>query len=124
MHDLTSLALCARARTPLVIGVIQNRGGRIFELLPLAKAVDRDVLDHIVLPHETDFSAVAPLYGVAFERARTRDEAIAALKSARARAGCTVVELVVPPHDAAELQAQALARVDAAVGRALREPGG
>src|SRR5262249_20432620 len=36
LHDLTGLAIGRRAKAPLVVVVVQNGGGRIFDHLPIA----------------------------------------------------------------------------------------
>ncbi len=37
-HDVGSLALCARVRSPLLVVVLDNGGGRIFDQLPIGRA--------------------------------------------------------------------------------------
>jgi 2-succinyl-5-enolpyruvyl-6-hydroxy-3-cyclohexene-1-carboxylate synthase len=100
LHDASSLALAREAAGPLVVVVLQNWGGRIFELLPVA-SVDDEAMRHAVTPHAFDLSHAAALYGVAFARARSEGELAAALEAAYARPGCSVVEAIVPEHGAA-----------------------
>jgi 2-succinyl-5-enolpyruvyl-6-hydroxy-3-cyclohexene-1-carboxylate synthase len=106
LHDVGGLAAARAARTPLVVVVVNNQGGRIFELLPVARA-DVDVT-LFTTPHALDLAHGAALYGLPHRRATSAAELDAALAEAHARDGATVVEAVVPP-DGAAAQARALA---------------
>jgi 2-succinyl-5-enolpyruvyl-6-hydroxy-3-cyclohexene-1-carboxylate synthase len=112
VHDLTSLALARRVQTPLVIVVVNNRGGRIFELLPMSKVVGPEAMAHLITPHDTDFAAAANAFHIRFERATTRTQLRTALGSASAHRGCTLIEAVVPDHDARDAMITTLAKVD------------
>lgn len=118
LHDLNGLALAAQTgQGPLVVVVVNNRGGRIFETLPLATAgVGPEVMDHVLTPHAAAFEHAAALFGHRFALVASVDELGRALEQAYASAGCTVIEADVPDHGAAELQAALFAGVDAAVG--------
>jgi 2-succinyl-5-enolpyruvyl-6-hydroxy-3-cyclohexene-1-carboxylate synthase len=110
VHDLTSLALARGSAVPLLIVVLQNAGGRIFEQLPIASApsVEPEILDLTVTPHALELSHAGPLFGVTWQRARTLPELHTALRRGYENPGCTVVEAVVAPHGARE-QSQRLA---------------
>jgi 2-succinyl-5-enolpyruvyl-6-hydroxy-3-cyclohexene-1-carboxylate synthase len=114
LHDATSLALCRSAETSLVIAVIQNRGGRIFELLPMAKVADADIMKHMVTPENIDLSGFATAYGVPFERVEREVDVVEAMQRAHARSGCTLIELIVPDHDAADCYRRVMTRLDTA----------
>jgi 2-succinyl-5-enolpyruvyl-6-hydroxy-3-cyclohexene-1-carboxylate synthase len=113
LHDVGGLALCAQARGPLAIVVVNNDGGRIFEQLPVARAADAPTMRHFTTPHGLDFSHAARLYRHAYALARTRAELAAALDAALAARGCTLIEAVVPPDGAAAEQARVLAALPA-----------
>jgi 2-succinyl-5-enolpyruvyl-6-hydroxy-3-cyclohexene-1-carboxylate synthase len=103
---------------PLVIVVINNDGGRIFEQLPLARSGHTAALPHFTTPHGLDLSCAAELYGLRFLRAGNRDDLATALHEAHNRPGATIVEAVVPPHAAAQqLSRLSLALESALVGR-------
>src|SRR5690606_6897867 len=84
LHDLGSLQLLASLDVPLCVCVLDNRGGRIFEDLPVAKAaVD---LKPWTTPHEHDLAAVARAFGLTTWSVSTRgelDEALVALPRTR-----------------------------------------
>jgi len=98
LHDVGGLAAARQATRPLVVVVLNNDGGRIFESLPigarpdLAEALER----HLVMPHGSDLSHAPALFGIPFARVRVKDELRGALATAFSRAGSTVIEAVVP----------------------------
>lgn len=100
-HDVGSLAVAARVTTPLVLVVLDNGGGRIFEQLPIARAgIDMELF---TTPVALDLEAAARAFGVGYAEATDRPGLGRALDHALAHPGCTIVHVVVPPHGAAEL---------------------
>jgi 2-succinyl-5-enolpyruvyl-6-hydroxy-3-cyclohexene-1-carboxylate synthase len=126
LHDLTGLAAARFAERPFVVVVAQNRGGRIFEQLPLATdpAGRGAVLDHWTTPHDHDLAGAAALYHLPFERATTPGELEEALRRGLERPGATVIEAVVPPHGAAEESRRVRQRVESAVAEVAARSGG
>lgn len=111
LHDIGSLWAAAPARThgaafehPVVIVVLNNGGGRIFEELPVARR-EADHLRFWTTPHGIELEPAARLYGVGYARASTRDELGAALSAAYARNSVSLIEVVVAPDDARSTQA-------------------
>lgn len=100
-HDLGGLATAAAVRAPLVIVVLNNRGGRLFELLPLVDGAvsDAEVEKLFVAPQGLDVIQAARAFGVGGERAVTAGEVEAAVRGALARGGCTVIEAVITAGD-------------------------
>jgi 2-succinyl-5-enolpyruvyl-6-hydroxy-3-cyclohexene-1-carboxylate synthase len=105
LHDLGGLALAARA--PLTVVAVHNGGGRIFEQLP---ALPAEALAHFTTPHGLGFAHAAALFGLRYARVESRGELARALA-----AGGALVEAVVPPHGAAELQGAAVRQIAAAL---------
>ncbi|MBX3269175.1 MAG: 2-succinyl-5-enolpyruvyl-6-hydroxy-3-cyclohexene-1-carboxylic-acid synthase [Sandaracinaceae bacterium] len=100
-HDVGSLALAAHAPGPLVLVVLDNGGGRIFEELPVARAgVDMTLF---TTPTALDLAAAARTFGLAYAEAAGTRALEGALDEALARRGATLVRVVVPPHGAAAL---------------------
>jgi 2-succinyl-5-enolpyruvyl-6-hydroxy-3-cyclohexene-1-carboxylate synthase len=104
LHDLTSLQLARSSKISLVIVVIQNHGGRIFEQLPLAavRDLEPDVMRLTTTPQAIDLSFAAKLFDVRWERTTRADELSAALERAHKAPGCTLIEAVVGEHSSAE----------------------
>ena len=105
MHDVASLAICARAEAPLVLIVIDNRGGRIFELLPIASSgygsSDQLFARHWLTAPEHDIQGLCDAFGAGYAHAVSPDQVSAAVTKAARTAGCTVVHAVVDPSSAA-----------------------
>jgi 2-succinyl-5-enolpyruvyl-6-hydroxy-3-cyclohexene-1-carboxylate synthase len=119
LHDINGLPLASKATSPLVVVVVNNGGGRIFEQLPIARQGKEQWLPYFTTPHEASMASAASIYGCPFETVSSVSELRFALQSAHARDGCTVVEAVVPAHGSAE-QNSALR---SAVEHALRREG-
>jgi len=117
LHDLNGLQLASRVTGPMVIVVINNGGGRIFEHLPIARDGKESWLPYFTTPHHADLASAAATYGCRFRRADTIPDFKRALGAAYVQDGCTVVEAVVPPRSALEQGRELVARVE----RALRD---
>ena len=100
-HDVGSLAVAARVRSPLSIVVLDNGGGRIFEQLPIAQTpVDMTLF---TTPSAIDMGNAARAFGIAFESVEHVAGLDAALVGALERPAATLIQVRVPPHGAAEL---------------------
>ncbi len=117
LHDLSGLHAARHVGVPVVIVVVQNRGGRIFEQLPLASnpVAEGSVLDHWTTPHELDFTHAAALFGFAYHRVEDPGQLEEALAAGFEHPGVSVVEAIVPPHGASEENRRVWARIDAAL---------
>jgi len=117
LHDLTSLCLAKLAAASVVIVVMQNNGGRIFEQLPLASAADiePEIIRHTTTPHAINSEHAARLFDVGFVRVEDTRALTDALAHAYSRQTCTVIEAVVAPHGAAPQLRAILAATDASL---------
>jgi 2-succinyl-5-enolpyruvyl-6-hydroxy-3-cyclohexene-1-carboxylate synthase len=102
LHDVGGLAAAKTINTPLAIVVIHNDGGRIFEQLPIG---EHRASERFTTPHGTNFQHAAALFGVPFVSTSTR-ELRAHLETAQGRAGPTLIEARVEPHDARDAYAR------------------
>lgn len=119
LHDINGLQLASEVIGPLVIVVVNNGGGRIFEQLPIAKSGDEAWLSYFTTPHDADLAGAASLYGCQFRSVSTVTGLREALELAYAGEGCSIIEAVVPPQSALNQGRDLLARVE----RALRREG-
>jgi 2-succinyl-5-enolpyruvyl-6-hydroxy-3-cyclohexene-1-carboxylate synthase len=91
-HDMNGLLAAKRFGLKATIVLINNDGGGIFSFLP-----QHDDAQHFEAlwgtPHGLDFSHVAGLYGIGFQRVTTRDEYKAALKASFEADGVQVIEI-------------------------------
>ena len=65
LHDLNSLALFTDIKTPVVLVVINNDGGAIFDLLPVSKAHKRQLYQ---MPHGYQFEYAAKQFGLKYRQ--------------------------------------------------------
>ena len=116
LHDLGGLLAARAVDSPLAIVVVQNDGGRIFDALPLGRVPGLEAARerHFVMPPRVDLAACVHGFGVEFAKADTSPGLAAELARAHARAGCTVIEAIVPP-DAAGRERAALDRAATAL---------
>lgn len=105
-HDLTSLAIAARAERPLPIVVVNNGGGRIFDLLPIADSAESAEMFErcFATPPRVDLCRAASALGAASARVETRSALAAALAAAWARPGATLIEAVSPARQGASIR--------------------
>jgi 2-succinyl-5-enolpyruvyl-6-hydroxy-3-cyclohexene-1-carboxylate synthase len=98
-HDLGGLAAARTVATPLAIVVVDNRGGRIFEQLPVAALADLGAaLDTFWLtPPALDFASAATTFGVRYARVEAVAALRAALSEALAKPGCSLIHALVEP---------------------------
>jgi 2-succinyl-5-enolpyruvyl-6-hydroxy-3-cyclohexene-1-carboxylate synthase len=117
LHDLTGLALAGRAGVPVVVVVVNNDGGRIFEQLPLASitGLPPAVMEHVTTPHDARLEHAALLFGHRYGAAMSPTDLAELLDNAYAAPGCTVVEAKVSAHGAAEQHRRVFAGIAAAV---------
>ncbi len=112
LHDLSGLLLAVRERIPLTLVVVDDDGGGIFSMLPVAtqgEAVAFDELFHT--PHGVDLGRVAGLFGLDGHRATDRASLEAALTASLAHDGVSIVHV---PGDARENVARFRATLAAA----------
>jgi 2-succinyl-5-enolpyruvyl-6-hydroxy-3-cyclohexene-1-carboxylate synthase len=149
LHDLTGLAQARKACGPLVIVVVQNGGGRIFEQLPIASSplpspvegafaasIPAALGDHgrgmadanaagifercFVTPEPVDFERVSVAFGVAYARAETQGALDRALAEAWARPSASLVEAVAPTGQGARRIAEIWSGARAALTEGAR----
>jgi len=118
LHDIGSLWAAQPERTlndafthPVVIVVLNNGGGRIFEQLPIARQAGVD-MRWWTTPHRLELGALAVAYGVPIVQAHDRAELLAALGAAYASTAVSLIEVILDPasvlasarHVSAELE--------------------
>lgn len=91
LHDTNGFLLRPRLRGSLTVVLIDNRGGGIFEHLPVAK-FDPPFEEFFATPQEVDFATLCAAYGVEHEAVHDW-ERFASLVSTLPPAGMRVLEL-------------------------------
>ncbi|MFQ3617403.1 MAG: 2-succinyl-5-enolpyruvyl-6-hydroxy-3-cyclohexene-1-carboxylic-acid synthase [Cyanobacteriota bacterium] len=79
LHDTNGFLLCPRLRGHLTIVLINNRGGGIFENLPIAQ-FEPPFEEFFATPQPVEFAALCATYGIAHERIHTWEQLAQALK--------------------------------------------
>jgi 2-succinyl-5-enolpyruvyl-6-hydroxy-3-cyclohexene-1-carboxylate synthase len=102
-HDLGALAASCHVKTPLVIAVIDNGGGRIFDQLPVQKlyGTDARAAELWLTPPGGQLSQAATLFGLDYAAPSTGDEITSVIAAQLAKPRVSLVHLRVEPHSAA-----------------------
>ena len=125
LHDLASLSQLGECRHGLVIVVVNNRGGGIFSLLPLAQ-VDEPGFDtlferYFTTPHEIGFEAIAAGFALRYGRPETSahlERHLAVAVGRAARGSSTLLEVATDRGVNAAIHRELSLRVErAALGR-------
>lgn len=118
LHDLSGLTAAARIGLHLTVVCVDNGGGGIFSLLPVADRIDPDDFDTLFrTPPGADFEGLDGFAGIRVRRAASAESLAAAVGEASADRAPGVDLIVVPVDDAADV-AQRRALTAAAVGAA------
>jgi 2-succinyl-5-enolpyruvyl-6-hydroxy-3-cyclohexene-1-carboxylate synthase len=115
-HDLGGLAAARSLKSPFVVMIVDNDGGRIFEQLPAARLFG-EAEEHAELwltPPGLDFRHAGPLFGMPFSAPASLPELEAALRHGLATPGPSLVHARVPPHGARDLFRAIAAELDTA----------
>jgi 2-succinyl-5-enolpyruvyl-6-hydroxy-3-cyclohexene-1-carboxylate synthase len=110
LHDIGSLASARLATAPLVIAVVDNAGGRIFDQLPAQKLYgsDPEAAKLWLTPPERELSHAAALFGLKYEAPKTVEAVRAATASALTRAEPSLLHLRVGADSARTMRARVL----------------
>jgi 2-succinyl-5-enolpyruvyl-6-hydroxy-3-cyclohexene-1-carboxylate synthase len=116
LHDTNGWLLSPDAEPlDITLVVIDDDGGAIFSLLPPA---DFPALTRLfTTPHGRDLAHLAALHDLAYERVEDTAALEAALTSASARSGATLVHAIVDAESAVALRARLAEAARLAVGR-------
>jgi 2-succinyl-5-enolpyruvyl-6-hydroxy-3-cyclohexene-1-carboxylate synthase len=114
-HDLGGLAAARLVKSPLVVLVVDNGGGRIFDQLPVAKlyAGRPERAELWLTPPHLELEHAGPLFGIPYAAPASLDELRAALRRGFEHAGATLVHVRVAPQSAQS----ALQRIKAELDR-------
>lgn len=117
-HDLSSLAMSHDAPAPVVLCVLDNEGGRIFERLPVAAhpaLVDRLRVEWLT-PPGIDFVAVARALGLRASAVQSTAALASAIDTALQSPGVTLIHALVDPSQDAIARDRLHASQRAALG--------
>ncbi|SHJ75062.1 2-succinyl-5-enolpyruvyl-6-hydroxy-3-cyclohexene-1-carboxylate synthase [Desulfatibacillum alkenivorans DSM 16219] len=97
LHDLNSLAMVSQSQASVILIIVNNRGGRIFERLPIRDFPE--IADPMMTtPHGFDFSRAAAMFSLPYAKAETPDKLKKAYKEALSEGGSRVIEVMLDPE--------------------------
>jgi 2-succinyl-5-enolpyruvyl-6-hydroxy-3-cyclohexene-1-carboxylate synthase len=97
LHDLNSLLLAKASAAPVVIVVVNNQGGRIFDRLPVARHPEI-ATPWVTTPHAMHFADVARQFGLPYGLATTPGELTAGYEAALAGNQSRLLEVALAPE--------------------------
>ena len=103
LHDLNGLALARQLETPLVIVVLNNDGGGIFEMLPIRESAPEQFETFFGTPHGMNFMHAAAQFGIPYAQPENLADFAEAYQTARLRPGPTLIEVRTDRRQTAEL---------------------
>ncbi len=126
LHDLHGLYVAGQSKAPLVIAVIANGGGKIFDQIAIGLRPDlAPAMPHFNTPVEPDFTSLARFCRGHHLRVDRVGDVATAVHASLERPGLTLLELRVGPATAAQFSHALATVVDTALtsSDALREGG-
>ncbi len=97
LHDLNSLMLVSESKVPVVILVINNRGGRIFERLPVA-GFEGIPMEWVTMPHQYNFQMAAGLFNIPYREVGTPGDLKVAYHEALGGNCSALIEIRLSPE--------------------------
>jgi len=107
LHDLNSLALLRD--TPVVVVVLNNDGGGIFNFLPVS-AQKAFFEPYFGTPQGVGFEAAAGMFGLGYAQPRTADEFLTAYRAACSSGESSIIEVRTDRESNVELHRELLGR--------------
>ncbi len=98
LHDLNSLLLLKQSTVPVVLVVVNNSGGRIFERLPIS---DYPEILHpfMTTPHDMNFKHLAAQFDLPYSKITRPQELTRAYRKALKDKKSALLEVIVSPAD-------------------------
>ncbi|MDH4034729.1 MAG: 2-succinyl-5-enolpyruvyl-6-hydroxy-3-cyclohexene-1-carboxylic-acid synthase, partial [candidate division Zixibacteria bacterium] len=107
LHDLNSLAIVGKLKHPLTIVLINNDGGGIFSMLPIAHK--REVFEpYFAAPHGLNFAASAEQFGLSYRAPAKSEEFVQCYRDAINSTPSTLIEVKTDRNKTRELYTRIL----------------
>ena len=101
VHDINSLHLMRLVRHPMVVVLLNNDGGGIFNMLPMGEAANRRT-DYFVLPHGLNAKHAAVLFKCDYHAPSTPEAFKTVLEQALLEPSGTIIEVFTPAGQGAD----------------------
>ena len=92
LHDMNSLHQLKNNKFPLIIILLNNRGGGIFRFLPISQ-FDGLFEDYFLTPHDYNFKNAALQFGIPYTVVESREDLIKAFNDAQENNKTTLIEV-------------------------------
>ncbi len=93
IHDINALSSLSKVDLPLIIVLINNKGGGIFNFLPIAK--DKELCkDFFIMPHNYNFCGVCKTFEIDYYKVETKQDFITTYANAIKKNRLSVIECV------------------------------
>lgn len=100
LHDIGALAAAVQLQAGITLVVVDNRGGGIFEHLPVAQCADRKWFEtRVATTHETDIAAVGRAFGLIVHEVVNKPSLASAIASTCGETGTVGPVMVVARVD-------------------------
>ena len=93
LHDLNSLSLVKQQQNPVVIVAINNNGGGIFSFLPISNYDEQVFSPYFATPHDLKLEKAASLFGLNYQRPKTKQEFKSVYKIASSQNQSSLIEI-------------------------------
>lgn len=103
LHDLNALAIAVKYSIPIIIFVINNNGGGIFETLPIADKSEK-FREFFITPNNLNFSDITQAFGIDYKQIRQRDDLPLFLQNVSNRKSPIVIEVKTNAVKSAEIR--------------------
>ena len=103
IHDMASLMSFPTGHPGLIIVLINDGGGGIFNLLPTSK--EKEILPYMTTPHSMRFEAITKQFGIPYRTAASGEELIRSYQFLLER-GCGLLEVTLDPQSNLEIYRQ------------------
>ncbi|PSP74354.1 2-succinyl-5-enolpyruvyl-6-hydroxy-3-cyclohexene-1-carboxylic-acid synthase [Halobacteriales archaeon QS_3_64_16] len=115
-HDMNGLLAVSRCGVDATIVLVDNDGGGIFHMLPIAE-FDPPFTEGFETPHGLDFAPTGELYGLEFTRVDSREAFREAYQNSLASAGTQVIAVSFDSEASHQYRETIHERVCAEIGR-------
>lgn len=92
LHDLNSLSLITTSRWPIIVVIINNQAGHIFDLLPIHRSPHFE--QFFATPHRYTFGDAAKMFGISYQRLTDQQTLEVAYRRSLSEGKTVILELV------------------------------
>jgi len=103
IHDLNALSILTRLSVPVIVVVINNKGGGIFHFLPISQHTDI-FEEFFVAPHDFSFGGVCGTFGLDYYHCRSKSDFVESYQTAVDKGVGAVIEVAADRADNLKLR--------------------